>query len=86
MEIESMDPESKESLSAAGGGGEKTTGGGADTVATPSGARDLARLRWATYVGYLQMKVEENDWHGVADAAADLRELEARHPELREGR
>lgn len=27
--------------------------------------------------GYLKMKVEEQDWHGVADAAMDLRELEA---------
>lgn len=26
---------------------------------------------------YLKMKVEEHDWHGVADAAMDLRELEA---------
>jgi hypothetical protein len=24
------------------------------------------------------------DWHGVADAAMDLRELEAAHPELKE--
>lgn len=28
------------------------------------------------YERYLQMKVEEKDWHGVMDAAADLRELE----------
>lgn len=26
---------------------------------------------------YLSMKVDERDWHGVADAAMDLRELEA---------
>lgn len=25
---------------------------------------------------YLQLKVEERDWHGVMDVAADLRELE----------
>lgn len=30
-----------------------------------------------TLIGYLLMKVEEADWHGVMDAAADLRELEA---------
>lgn len=34
-------------------------------------------------VDYLRMKVEQCDWHGVADAANDLRELEARFPELR---
>jgi hypothetical protein len=31
-----------------------------------------------TLIAYLQMKVGEEDWHGVADAAMDLRELEAR--------
>lgn len=30
-------------------------------------------------VEYLKMKVEQQDWHGVADAAMDLRELEARN-------
>lgn len=28
-------------------------------------------------IEYLHMKVEQQDWHGVADAAMDLRELEA---------
>ncbi len=27
-------------------------------------------------IDYLQMKVNEQDWHAVADAAMDLRELE----------
>lgn len=27
-------------------------------------------------VKYLLLKVEEQDWHGVADAAMDLREIE----------
>ena len=26
---------------------------------------------------YLKMKAEQRDWHGVSDAANDLRELEA---------
>lgn len=39
--------------------------------------------RWLKYVEYLRMKVEERDWHGVADAAADLRELEAANPILK---
>lgn len=30
-----------------------------------------------TYLEYLKMKVVEEDWHGVADAAMDLREIEA---------
>jgi hypothetical protein len=29
-------------------------------------------------IGYLKLKVEEEDWHGVADAAMDLREIEAK--------
>ena len=28
------------------------------------------------YTEYLKMKVFEKDWHGVQDAASDLRELE----------
>lgn len=39
--------------------------------------------RRSTLIEYLKMKVEEADWHGVADAACDLRELEAAHPELK---
>jgi hypothetical protein len=27
-------------------------------------------------IGYLKMKTEVGDWHAVADAAMDLRELE----------
>lgn len=34
-------------------------------------------------VGYLRIKVEQRDWHGVADAANDLREMEAAYPVLR---
>ncbi len=30
-------------------------------------------------VEYLKSKVALGDWHGVSDAANDLRELEARH-------
>lgn len=28
-------------------------------------------------VRYLLLKVDEEDWHGVADAAMDIREIEA---------
>lgn len=28
-------------------------------------------------IEYLKLKVHEEDWHGVADAAMDLRELDA---------
>lgn len=45
-------------------------------VMTPQDAFD-------TYMRYLWMKVNERDWHGVADCAMDLRELEAKHPELK---
>lgn len=33
----------------------------------------------ARLVAYLSMKVEQRDWHGVSDAANDLRVLEAEH-------
>jgi hypothetical protein len=36
------------------------------------------------YIQYLLMKVEQADWHGVSDAANDLRELEARYTALRD--
>jgi len=32
-----------------------------------------------TLIAYLTMKVAEQDWHGVADAAMDLRELDAEY-------
>lgn len=32
--------------------------------------------RIALMIDYLKMKTELGDWHGVADAAMDLRELE----------
>lgn len=35
------------------------------------------------YVRYLLMKLQEQDFHGVADAAMDLRDLYARHPDMR---
>lgn len=30
-------------------------------------------------IAYLMQKVEEQDWHGVMDAAADLREIDAQN-------
>jgi hypothetical protein len=32
----------------------------------------------AILVKYLKMKIKQKDWHGVADAAMDIRELEAK--------
>lgn len=32
--------------------------------------------RKAVYLEYLKMKIDEEDWHGVADCAMDLREIE----------
>jgi hypothetical protein len=42
--------------------------------------------QWEALLAYLRMKVEQRDWHGVADAACDMRELEAKHTQLREVR
>jgi hypothetical protein len=33
-----------------------------------------------TLIAYLKMKVDQADWHGVSDAANDLRVLEAALP------
>lgn len=32
----------------------------------------------ATLVVYLKSKIDVEDWHGVADAAMDIREIEAK--------
>lgn len=45
-------------------------------------AMKTPRERHKLVVDYLKMKVEEGDWHGVADAAMDLRELEAAYPKI----
>lgn len=37
----------------------------------------------ALLVKYLLNCVRKKDWHGVMDASADLREIEAAHPELK---
>ena len=37
----------------------------------------------ATLVAYLKFMLEEEDWHGVRDAAADLERLVAVYPTLR---
>ena len=29
-------------------------------------------------IAYLMLKIKQRDWHGVADAANDIREMEAR--------
>ena len=37
---------------------------------------DILSRRRAQLIAYLHMKAEAADWHGVADAAMDLRELD----------
>lgn len=34
-------------------------------------------------IDYMYGRIDLEDWHGVADAANDLRELEAANPELK---
>ena len=36
------------------------------------------------HINYLQTKVDNEDWHGVADAANDLREIDQRIEALRD--
>lgn len=42
----------------------------------------IARKHYKTTVEYLLMKIEQKDWHGVADAAMDIRDLIAAHPDV----
>jgi hypothetical protein len=37
----------------------------------------------ASYIRHMVILIGLEDWHGVADAANDLREIEARHPEVK---
>ena len=37
-------------------------------------------------ISYLIMKLEEEDWHGVEDAASDIRDNEAEQDGLRKAR
>lgn len=37
--------------------------------------KDLLRHR-ETYVNYAKERIEDEDWHGLSDAANDLRELD----------
>lgn len=41
--------------------------------------------RIAVMIAYLRLRLEMQDWHGVMDAAADLRELEVARRLLLEG-
>ena len=34
------------------------------------------------FLDYMQVKIVQEDWHGVADIAMDLRELEAKYKSL----
>ena len=38
----------------------------------------------ARLIQYLKLKTEQEDWHGVSDAANDIREIEAKLSVLRE--
>lgn len=37
----------------------------------------IYQVRRDVLIAYLKMKADQEDWHGVADAANDLRELDA---------
>lgn len=51
-----------------------------DMVENPMTVKEMKKLlndEKATLVAYLYKKVETQDWHGVADAAMDIRDVEA---------
>lgn len=55
-------------------------------ISNPTPIRSLDIFeKYRIYQDYLLLKMNEQDWHGVMDAAADLREFEARNPEVRKG-
>ena len=39
---------------------------------------NIEQNRKIRMINYLDLKVSERDWHGVADAAMDLREIDTR--------
>jgi hypothetical protein len=41
--------------------------------------QELFRMHRQTLIKYLELMVSRSDWHGVSDAANDLRVLEAEH-------
>ena len=47
------------------------------TVEDLSEAISVLKSRREIMRGYLSLKIEESDWHGVADAAMDLRDIES---------
>jgi hypothetical protein len=43
------------------------------------GGEDMSQVsETEVMIAYLMLKVRQRDWHGVADAAMDIREMEAR--------
>lgn len=46
-------------------------------MVTPEGMINGLNAIKVTMVSYLKSKVESEDWHAVADAAMDIREIEA---------
>lgn len=40
------------------------------------------KAQYEIMIAYCEMKLRQRDWHGVCDAANDIRELLAKHPEL----
>lgn len=61
---------------------------GAFVAASPTEIEDRIKVvegQKARLVDYLKLKVEEQDWHGVEDAASDIRDKEAEIQGLRWG-
>lgn len=46
-------------------------------VETLEGRIETIKVNLGGMIQYLYMKADEGDWHGVADAAMDIREMEA---------
>jgi len=68
------------------GNGQETSMNTKDMIDPVSAENSLRAARAVKYNGdrkklidYLLLKVQESDWHGVSDAANDLRVMEAKH-------
>lgn len=52
-------------------------------ISIPSRIKDL-QYQINSLVTYMELKIHQRDWHGVADSAMDIRDLEAKIEVLRE--
>lgn len=48
------------------------------SMTTAITTRNAIKKQIASLIDYMRVKIDQGDWHAVADAAMDIRELEAK--------